>query len=731
MEYRIGATTFMAGSLLVAGALALCALPTPVRAEPPPFAYDSARERPFRTPAVTIRYQEPPPEVPANPADVEPPALELLDLSIEELSQTQVRVPALEQEVTTVSRQESTVGRSPVAVFVVTQEMIRRSGATSIPEVLRMVPGLQVVRIDSNKWSVTVRGFADRFFNRFLLVQIDGRAVYQVINSTVSWDAVDVMLEDVERIEVVRGPGATVWGANAVNGIINIITKRAADTQGGLISSGGGTEERGFTSFRYGGNNGSDLNYRVYGKWFDRDNGFNANGDAQDDWRAGRGGFRMDWTPTECDTITLQGEIFEVHSGRRDFLRPLTTGPDFFFTNTEDEITDGGHLLSRWSRDLGDDSGWSLQAYYDRFDRRSTNQIIDASIDTYDVDFQNHFQLGCNHKVVWGAGYRFYDLHFHPSGFDGGFHVNASDETVDLNRVSAFVQDEMTLRPDELFLTMGIKLSHNDFSNFEYQPTARLLWAPDEQQAAWASFSRAVRTPAYAEHFSRITGVAGPGTSFFTAFPNQEFDSEEMFAYELGYRAQPTDAFSWDLAMFYNKYDDLLVRRLTPVPLMPIVVLPTFPVTTFNGMDGETYGVELSGTLDVTDSWQLYGQYTFLRMQLHADNPVDAAAEAATEGLSPHNQVYLMSSWDMGCNWELDLIGRYVDILPQFVDVPSYIALDLRLGWYPSENLELSVVGQNLTDPHHPEFGSTGAGTLRSPTVELQRGVYGMLRYKW
>ena len=670
--------------------------------------------------------------------DDEPPVMEdegddefAPPITLEQLLETPAVAPALEQEVTTVTRQTSTVGKSPAAVFVVTQDMIRRSGATSIPEVLRMVPGLQVARIDANKWSVTSRGFADRFFNRFLLVQIDGRAVYQLINSTVSWDATDVMLEDVERIEVVRGPGASVWGANAVNGIINIITKRAADTQGGLISSGGGTEERGFSSARYGGGNGEDFHYRVYGKWFDRDNGFNPDGDAHDDWRAGRGGFRTEWTPTCDDMITLQGEIFEVHSGRRDFLRPLTTGPDFFFTNTEDEITDGGHLLSRWSRDLGDDSGWSLQAYYDRFDRRSTNQIIHASIDTYDVDFQHHFTLGSDHNIVWGAGYRFYDIHFRPSGFDGGFHVNSSDDMVDLNRVSAFVQDEMTLRPDELSLTMGIKLSHNDLSNFEYQPTARLLWTPDDRQAAWASFSRAVRTPAYAEHFSQITGVAAPNALLFTAFPNQDFDSEEMFAYELGYRAQPIDDFSWDLALFYNKYDDLLVRRVTPVPLMPIVVLPTFPITTFNGMGGETYGVELSATADMTERWRLYGQYTFLRMQLHADDPVDVASEAATEDLSPQNQFYLMSSWDLGCNWELDLIGRYVDVVPQFVDVSSYIALDLRVAWKPKENLELSVVGQNLTDPEHPEFGRTGGASLRSPTVEPQRGIYGMVRHTW
>jgi iron complex outermembrane receptor protein len=666
-------------------------------------------------------------------ADVEPPDEAQLPPglpSLEEFAEQPFLVPALAQEVTTVSRQESTVGKSPAAVFVVTQEMIRRSGATSIPEVLRMVPGLQVARIDSNKWSVTSRGFGDRFFNRFLLVQIDGRAVYQLINSTVSWDATDVMLEDVERIEVVRGPGASVWGANAVNGIINIITKSAADTQGGLVASGGGTEERGFSSVRYGGGNGCDFNYRVYGKWFDRDNGFNPNGNAHDDWRAGRGGFRMDWNPTCCDTVTLQGEIFEVHSGRRDFLRPLTADP-FFFTNTEDEITDGGHLLSRWSRDLGDDSGWSLQMYYDRFDRRSTNQIIHASIDTYDVDFQRHFPLGCNHQLVWGAGYRFYDIHFRPSGFDGGFHVNASDETVDLNRVSAFVQDEMTLT-DELFLTMGVKLSHNDFSNFEYQPTARLLWTPYERSAAWASFSRAVRTPAYAEHFSQITGVAAPGGAFFTAFPNQDFDSEEMFAYELGYRAQPIDTFSWDLALFYHKYDELLVRRVSPPPFIdPTTMLPVFPISTFNGMDGETYGVELAGTWDVTDCWRLYAQYTFLQMQLHADNPADAASEPATEDLSPQNQVYLMSSWDVGCNWEVDLIGRYVDVLPQFVDVPSYLAWDLRVAWNPQENLELSVVGQNLTDTEHPEFGATGGATLRSPTVEMQRGVYGMVRYRW
>jgi len=678
--------------------------------------------------------QEPATQPPSAGGETrQPEGQDIMQVPLERLAEQPVQVPSLEQVVTTVSRQESTVGQSPTAVFVVTNDMIRRSGATSIPEALRMVPGLQVARIDSNKWAIGSRGFTERFVGK-MLVQVDGRTVYNPINAGVYWDTQDLLLQDVDRIEVIRGPGATVWGANAVNGIINIISKDAKDTQGGMIFGGGGTEERGFGGFRYGGRSGDDVNYRVWGKWFERDNGFNPGGDARDDWRQGRGGFRMDWTASDCDTITLQGDLFEVTSGRRD-SRPIDLAPDFSFTNTEDEISTGGDVLARWHREIAKQSDWTFQIYYDRFQRHSTEDLFAFDINTLDVDFQQQFPLTCRQQIVYGLGYRLNDMAFEGSTFDNGFSVGPSGEfTRDTDLFSAFVQDEITLVDERLSFTAGSKFEHNDFTGFEVQPTGRVLWTPDKRQSAWASVSRAVRIPALLEDMVEVGLLPTfptefppgtplpPGTPVFPRIvPNRDLDAEELIAYELGYRAQPTDAFSFDVAAFFNDYDRLFVSQARPAlaPVPPPIVLP---LRQENGDGAETYGIELAANYKVTECWRLYGQYTFLQMQIHPPGP------EIFERRSPHNQIYVQSSWDLPCDLEFDLIGRYVDNLPDF-DVDSYVALDARLGWKPCKSVEVAVVGQNLLDAAHPEFGSSPL--LRSPLVEVERGVYGMITLKW
>jgi iron complex outermembrane recepter protein len=643
-----------------------------------------------------------------QPAVNELPQAEASPLAeLEQLLQSAVEVPALQQEVTTVSGQPSTVGRSPAAVFVITQEMIRRSGSTSIPEVLRLAPGLQVARINSNQWAITSRGFNSNIAgllaaNNKLLVLIDGRTVYTPYYSGTFWDVQDLMLDDIERIEVIRGPGATIWGANAVNGVINVITKRAADTQGGLVKAGSGNVENGFTSARVGGQAGENLHYRVYGKWFERDASFNPARPESDDWRQGRGGFRMDWTPNCCDLLTFQGDMYGGQSG---FFN-TATAPSF----NDNEDVQGGNLLARWTHTLSDDSDFSLQFYYDRADRGNHIGFLDQEFNTYDIDFRHHFLLGGSHNVVWGLGYRSVNDRLTSLTAPPGIVLSFDPTQRTYDTFSTFVQDEISLT-DSLFLTLGAKLQHNDFTDWEVQPTVRMLYSPEPSWAVWAAVSRAVRTPSRVEHDATIAAGVVPFLQF-----SRSFDSEDLIAYELGYRSQPETWFSWDAAVFFNQYEHLAAIQTTPPGVLPL--------TNSNGNRGEGYGAELSANVDVTPFWRLTGNYSFLQLQIHPGaGTVDflGSTGALIEGSSPHNQVYLMSSHDLARDIEVDVIGRYVDELP-IQRVPGYVTMDLRLAWRPTPCTELAVVGQNLLDRYHPEYGGGN---------QIKRGVYAMITHEW
>lgn len=687
------------------------------------------------SPAKTTPAQETPAtDKPQSPASDDAADRELQQLD-QLLSRPAVQAPALQQEVSTVSRQTSTVGKSPAAVFVITNEMITRSGATTVAEALRMAPGLDVAKIDSGNWAVSSRGFNDRFANK-MLVQVDGRTVYNPIFSGVYWQTVDLLLQDVERIEVIRGPGATVWGSNAVNGIINVITKTSKETQGGLLFSGGGNQERGLGGFRYGGQTEDDVTYRVWGKWREVDHGFNPDGEARQDWRSGHGGFRLDWAASESDTLTFQGELFGNKEGVLERHPLPTVAPPSLFTGVEDRQLTGANLLGRFTHQIDEDSDWRLQAYYDNFGL--TSSIASFDINTFDVDFQHRFKLSPNQRFIYGFAYRFQDIIFRPSNYaqfglppNEGFQLQTFPAGRDLSLPSAFLQDEIILLDDRLTFTAGCKFEDNPFVDFVYQPSARLLWTPTERQAAWAAASRGVRTPNFQEHNIRITQLPVGLNTFPRVFPSPNFQSENVMSYELGYRAQPVDDFSWDVATFYSVYDSLRTAAVTGAPIAdpPSTFIP---LNFQNRMDGESYGVELTGNLKLTDWWRLYGQYSFLRMQLHA--PSVRSAEAA-ERQSPRNQVYLWSSWDLSEQWQFDVMGRYVDHLSGFgagaadTPVPSYIEMDVRLGWMPNKNLTLAVVGQNLLDGKHLEFGTNPL--VGRPLVEAERGVYGTVALQW
>jgi len=665
----------------------------------------------------------------SDPLDDLDDLLSLADESLESLSTRHVLVPGMDMEVSTVSRTESTVGRSPAAVFVITNEMIRRSGAKCIPEVLRMAPGVQVARIDANKWAVTIRGFNGRCANK-LLVQIDGRSIYTPLFAAVWWDVQDVVLEDVERIEVIRGPGATVWGANAVNGIINVITKRASDTQGAYVQGGAGTEEAGFATARYGGRLGDNAHYRIYGKWFERDTGFAAADNAHDDWRMGRGGFRADWTPNACDTLTLQGDFYEGRAGERSFYPSLTPATAFVTAVDQDEATEGGNGLFRWRRELSDDSDWVLQTYYDRTERVFLGTGFADDRDTFDLDFQHRFPLGCRHAIICGFGYRNTKDAIRNSDLAVGSQpvllMTPNQRADDL--FSYFVQDEITLREDLLYFTAGSKFEHNDYTGFEFQPTARLLWTPTPRHCIWTSISRAVRTPSRAEEdiqiLGRPVGVFPPATPILLGiYGNRRMAAEEVMAYEAGVRVQPTDRFFWDLAVFFNQYENLRSFEFPPVPAPGPGGSLVLPGTIDSNNRAQTYGFEIAGAYDVTDCWRLYAAYNFL--------VVSPSTNSGSEMGDPRNQIYLQSSWDIRCDLHFDVAWRYVDSTPGAGQprVPSYNAMDLRLAWDARPGLELAVVGRHLLDSSHLEApADVFLGTV---STEVEAEVYGTVTWRY
>jgi iron complex outermembrane receptor protein len=445
---------------------------------------------------------------------------DLTEMSIEDL---------MSVEVTTVSRKAQRLSDSAAAVFVITNEDIRRSGVTSIAEALRMVPGLEVARISANSWAITARGFNGQYANK-LLVLMDGRSVYDPLYSGVFWNVQDALLEDVARIEVIRGPGASLWGANAVNGVINIITKPAAETQGGLATGGFGNEEKAFGALRYGGKIGNTAHYRLYGKYFDRDDSESLQGgEAHDGWNIARGGGRIDWRFSDQDELTVQGDYYDGEVGNEGTYYSLS--PPYATPLIESSPVSGGNLIGRWQRQIAPDSDLELQAYVDRAEWEIP--LVKETRDTVDVDFQHRFGMGKRQEILWGLGYR-----WTRGALDVGRGVTFDDEDRRDQLFSLFVQDNISLLPDRLSLTIGSKFEHNDYTGLEVQPNIRLLWLADDRNTFWSAVSRAVRTPGMVEHDARLTQQVIPGTPIMeiTLEGNKDYRSETVTAYEAGYR---------------------------------------------------------------------------------------------------------------------------------------------------------------------------------------------------
>jgi iron complex outermembrane receptor protein len=648
----------------------------------------------------------------AAPSDQKPED-NLKQLSLEQLGSI---------EVTTVSKDPQQVLKTPAAVFVITQEDIRRSGATSIPEVLRLAPGVQVARIDANHWSVSIRGFAGQF-SKSLLVLIDGRSVYTPLYEGVYWDVQDVMLEDVDRIEVIRGPGGTIWGANAVNGVINIITKSSESTHDTLVTLGGGNVDQGTGGVRYGGTAGTDFNYRIYGMGSIRGPEFHSDGDQFDRWRMGQMGFRTDWKSGAKDSFTVQGDIYRVESGERTYI--ATFSPPAETAQDGNAFATGGNLLARWQHTTGQGSDIQIQAYFDRTNRQDFE--LGETRDTFDVDFVQHARVHHDQQLTWGLGAR-----VSPSNFiqtSPGVNFLPSKQTDSI--YSGFVQYELPIVRDKVALTAGTKLEHNNFSGFDYQPSVRLMWTPTARQSFWAAVTRAVRTPSRLDQdvaFAILVEATPPPPIYFEILGNPKLKAEQLIGYEAGYRTQINSNVYVDFTAFYNSYNNLQgygapypAEADTPAPPHIFFVLPYA-----NVIEGSTVGTEIAPNWKITRWWQVRGSYSYLHMDLKDKAGFTDVGNLLSSymGSSPSSLVSFQSLFNLPKHFELDQTFRYSSALPAQL-VGSYSTADLRLGWHFGEGLDFSVVGQNLLQPSHAEFGGDPG-----PLVGIKRSIYGKITWR-
>jgi iron complex outermembrane receptor protein len=603
-------------------------------------------------------------------------------LSVEELQ---------ELEVTSVSRRPERLSETASAIQVITGEDIRRAGATSLPEALRLASNLQVAQIDSRQWAISTRGFNSSSGNK-LLVLIDGRIAYSPLHSGVFWDVQDTPLDDIDRIEVISGPGGALWGANAVNGVINITTKSARDTQGVVFAAGGGSELHGVTGMRYGGTIGDAVRFRAYGKYFDRGTSALPNGyQATDDWHIGQGGIRVDWATSSDNRFTLQSDLYDGRMAQQ---------------GTNDIDVNGGNVLGRWSRTLANASDLSLQLYYDRT-HRNIPGTFGEDLNIYDADFQHQFHLAGRHDIIWGLGSRVTSDDVRNSALLAFLPAQATRKWF-----SGFVQDEVPLVRDRLRLTLGTKIEHNDYTGVEYQPSGRLAWILNQRQVLWGAVSRAVRTP------SRIDReLFAPPTPPFLIAGGPGFVSEEVLAYELGYRSQPIDRLSLTVATFYNNYDNIRsLEQVNPPAPTPIVL--------GNGQKGTSYGAELTADYFLTDWWRLHSGYTGVHVDIVAKPGSADTSSGGSESHDPQHQVFLRQSLDLPAHLQLDAGLRYVSEITNQA-VPAYGEIDARLAWRPTRAFEWSLVGQNLLHQQHAEFG------VLASRRELKRGVYGTLTWRF
>ena len=658
----------------------------------------------------------------AETAEIEALAsADLTSLSLEDL---------MNVEVTSVSKQKQRVGDAPAAITVIHQEEIRQSGLHQIPEILRLAPGLFVQRgTQFTHWTIASRGLSYDFNNNLLVLQ-DGRSLYTPIFGGIVWNTVDYPIADLDRIEVIRGPGATLWGANAVNGVINITSKPADETQGVLVQSRAGTDDSDL-AVRYGGQIDDDTHYRVYakGRQFAELGSVEDVGDPNYELKSTQGGFRVDRRPSEQDLLTLQGDIFNV--GGENSLRQALFVPPFSTLSPDDHEFNGGNVLTRWTHTVSDSSEYSLQTYFDHL--KVDSPFEQAHISTYDVDFQHSFAPVRGHDLIYGLGARFQPFRSKPQNDglspDNPFRISFDPVDDDLYLFSAFVQDTVTLVEDRLKLTLGSKFEYNNFTHFELAPSARLLWTPDDRNSVWTAVSSATRTPGLDNRSFSFTPAVFPNDQgsltriMFTG--NPDADAERLMAYELGYRSRITRNWTVDIAAFLNEHRDLLVGQQqtpafvpTPLPHVQVVNMDV------NGADVENYGMELASSLQVTGNWQVRGSYSLLMSQVINAEP--GVTFAGTFYEAPRHQFQVHSVLEIARGLQFNTSLYYVDGSHDDDAIPSYTRLDVNLLWTPDPGLELQVGVQNVLDPQHPEFLPRSG-----PQSEIETAVYGQLTWRY
>lgn len=603
----------------------------------------------------------------------------LRQMSIEELSDVNV---------SSVFKSEGKLSEAPAAIYVISQADIARSGAQTIPEALRLAPNLQVAQTGASRYTITARGMsgnelAQNFPNK-LLILIDGRSVYSPLFSGIYWDAQDVLLSDVDRIEVISGPGSTLWGANAVTGVINIITRNTAESQGALVDLAVGNQEK-VVGIRYGGTLGPDVNYRFYTKAFSIDETQTAaRTGAGDGWDRIQGGFRTDWNAAAEDLITFQGDIFKakINQGTRT-----------------DQTVRGHNLVARWTRTKANGE-LQVQAYYDRLTRRNEAEGIDLGIENYDLDAQQTIGLG-NHALVVGGGIRISKFE---TDATGGLAFSPADRTLKLGNV--FAQDTITLSP-KLKATLGLKLENGPYTGTTLMPNLRLAWQPDPDTLFWAAASRAIRSPT---PFDTEVVETVNSALFLVGDPNYKI--EKVTAFEFGTRFKPTPDVSVSVSSFYNVYDDLRTIELTPVTFLPLIW--------GNNIKGSTYGVEAWADVNVTDWWRLTAHYGLLLGDFEFKPGASELLGLSQVRNDPKHNASLRSSMNIGPNLTLDADLRYVSTRPE-PRVDAYTELNARAGWRVSDTLQLFVSGANLLHKSHYEYAPPRSNRIpRRVLVGLQ-----------
>jgi iron complex outermembrane receptor protein len=641
---------------------------------------------------------------------------DLVSMSIEDLMNVQV---------TSVSRTEEKLSQTASAVFVIGPEDIRSSGALNIPDLLRMVPGVDVAQITANTWAISIRGFDSRFSNK-LLVLLDGRAVYTPTFGGVFWDVLNLPLEDIERLEVIRGPGGSVWGANAVDGVINIITSKASETKGALVTAGGGNLDQGFGTVQYGGTLEGKTDYRIYTKYQNENHTPNSEGQAGGDaWHLLNGGFRTDTSLSASDSLMVQGNIYTGGENIPVTRLESISSPNFQFTDSPANLS-GGYIQSLWNHTFSARTGTTLEFSYDTYQR---NDALREGRKTQNVEFQHHILWGNRQNILWGLGARYTTSHS-----DGNLLVSLNPPVASGYLFSSFVQDEIALIPYRLYLTVGAKLERNYYTGWAPMPSARVAWLISDHNMLWAAYSRPIRTPADTDEaihsaISEFTGAGGiPVLLEITGNPN--YQNEIMSAYELGYRTTFSRKFSIDFASYFNDYKSqqtlepgASILEVTPAPMHLVL-----PLICENLLYGEAHGFEISTNWKIANRWNLSPGYAFEEIHMHTEpTSQDTTSAAIAEGSSPRHSAQLRSRVDLSHGLEWNASAYFVGRFPA-ENIPSYTRIDTQLNWKLGERGSISLVGQNLLRDHHLEFQDF----LHSIDAnQAKRGAYAMARWRF